>query len=255
MLSYRKIVLLFLVGSSILIAVGWLSGFMYIWLVLLLILANVLLLLAGSFCICCGLYIQSLCSGNKSAKNIALSFDDGPHPEYTPRVLALLKEHEIKACFFLIGKNIEGNESIVKQIIEDGHSIGSHSYSHVNHFGFFSTKKLLGDLQKNEQILENISGKKVKLFRPPFGVTNPNIASAARFLDYTVIGWSIRSFDTRVTDPIKTIKRISKRLKAGKLILLHDNHERIIPILEGVIKEADSKGYSIVSVETLLGLK
>ncbi len=209
----------------------------------------------GSFNICAGLYIRAHCRANTSKKKLALTFDDGPHATITPKVLDMLKAHHIKAGFFLIGENIEQNEEIARQISEEGHILGSHSYSHANNFGFWGSRKITADLRKNESLIERISGKKTRLFRPPFGVTNPNIAKAARLLEYSVIGWSIRSLDTVNKSNNRIINRVVKRLKPGGVILFHDNHERIIPILEEVIKKATDEGYEFVSPDVLLNIK
>jgi len=169
--------------------------------------------------------------------------------------LDILKTHNIKAGFFLIGQNIEKNREIVIRTLGEGHIVGSHSWSHRRSFGFRSSRKVLEDLRKNELLIENTCGKKVNLFRPPFGVTNPNIAKAARLLDYTVIGWSIRSLDTIGNSNEKTIRRVIRRLKPGSVILFHDNHEGIAPILEAVITKAVEEGYEFVSPEVLLNIK
>jgi len=255
MLAYRKIFLLILILSVLILVLAWGFSFLNTWLILLLILVNIAVLLAGSFCVCSGLYIQALCSGSADAKKVSITFDDGPDKIITPKVLDLLKQHDIKAGFFLVGKNIEGNEEIVKRMINEGHIIGNHSYSHKKYFGFWGTGKVKEDLQKNETLIERVTGKRVALFRPPFGVSNPNIARAARLLDYTVLGWSIRSFDTVSRNNDKTIKRVMRRLKPGSVILFHDNHEHIIPILEEVINRAIMDEYDFVSPDVLLNVK
>jgi len=208
----------------------------------------------GSFNICSGLYIKTYCRAAGTDKIISLSFDDGPHSQYTADVLDLLKEHNIKAGFFLVGKKLEQHADLLKQIISDGHIVGNHSYSHSNKYGFKKSKVVVSDLQQTEEIIFHACGKRVKLFRPPFGVSNPNIAAAARKLDYSVVGWSIRSLDTMGKSKEKTIKRVIRRLKPGSLILFHDTHKDIVPILEKVIEEASKQGYSFVSPDVLLKL-
>ncbi len=255
MLAYRKIFLLILIFSVLIIVLAWEFSFLNTWLILLLILVDIVVLLAGSFCVCSGLYIQALCSGRADTKKVSITFDDGPDKIITPRVLDLLKRYDIKACFFLVGKNIEGNEEILKRMINEGHIIGNHSYSHKKYFGFLGTGKVKEDLLKNEELIERVTGKRVAFFRPPFGVSNPNIARAARLFDYTVLGWSIRSFDTVSRNNDKTIKRVFRRLKPGGMILFHDNHECIIPILEEVINRTMEDGYDFVSPDVLLNVK
>lgn len=257
MLAYRKVFLLVLICSALIIVAGIGFGFFNIWILLGLLMMNIAMLFSGSLYVCSGLYIKAYCSAKTEKKQIAITFDDGPDPEFTPLVLDLLKKHHIKAAFFLIGKQIEGNEALLLRMIDEGHIIGNHSFSHVNHFGFKSTKAVTEDLDKSAQIIENTTGKKPTLFRPPFGVSNPNIARAARILQYVVVGWSIRSLDTLGKPADKTIKRVIQRLKPGAVILLHDNHERIVPILEGIMKkvEGEREGYKVVALDKLLNIK
>lgn len=220
---------------------------------LIIILGLVVTLLAwGSFNICSGMYIKARCRGSEKEKKIALSFDDGPHSEITPIVLNILRKHNIKAGFFLIGNMVEQNIPLLNQILEEGHMVGNHSFSHKNAYGFFSRRRVLKDLQKTEALIYHTSGKRIRLFRPPFGVSNPNIAWAARKLGYTVVGWSIRSLDTMGKSKDKIINRVTRRLKPGSLILFHDTHADIIPILEAVIKNAAEKGYEFASPDLLL---
>lgn len=213
------------------------------------------ILTLGAFDICFGLYIKTYCKGKGNEKVLSLSFDDGPHPQFTADVLDLLKEHNIKAGFFLIGNRIEKEPGLVQRMIAEGHMVGNHSYTHTNKYAFRSSKRLIEDLQQNEELISKLGGRKVKLFRPPFGVTNPNIAAAARKLGYSVIGWSIRSLDTLGRPAEKVIRRVVSRFKPGGLILLHDTHEEIIPILKKLIEEASEQGYSFVSPDVLLKLK
>ncbi|MEN8225159.1 MAG: polysaccharide deacetylase family protein [Bacteroidota bacterium] len=255
MLSYRKVFLFTLLGSLVIITLGWASSLLEPWLVFLLILVNLGMLIYGSFYVCSGLYLNVKCGGNKGQKSISITFDDGPDPLITPRVLDLLEEYELKATFFLIGKNIPGNEHLVKRMLDEGHIIGNHSYSHSNYFGFLRSEKVIKDLKKNELLIETICKKKTNLFRPPFGVTNPNIAKAVRSLDYTAIGWNIRSLDGIKKNSAKTTKRVMKRLKPGGIILFHDNHAGIFTILEQLIEKTQKEGYSIVSLDEILNLK
>lgn len=222
---------------------------------LILALVVIAILAWGSFNICSGLYIKAHCRGKGSDRKIALSFDDGPDPDITPQVLELLKKKHIKAGFFLVGEKVEQDPGLLEKIISDGHVVGNHSYSHKNNFGFRSKNKVLKELQKTDALIFRSSGKRLKLFRPPFGVTNPNIAGAARILEYAVVGWSIRSLDTMGKSREKTIKRVNRRLKPGSLILFHDTHADIIPILEAVIIYAFENGYEFASPDILLNIE
>jgi len=255
MLAYRNIILTVLIGSLLIFAICWATSYLDIWLVLILVILNFGVIIAGSFIVCSGLYLKVLCSGKLSEKKIVLSFDDGPNSTITPKVLDLLEEFEVKATFFLIGKNIRGNEQLVKRIVDEGHLIGNHSFSHSRFFGFLSTKKILRELEETNQLIEEIVGMKSSIFRPPFGVTNPNIAKAVRTLDYTAIGWNIRSLDGVKKNNTRTILRVLKRLRPGGIILFHDTHREIIEILDTVIQKAQKEGYEFVPLNELINIK
>lgn len=255
MLAYRNILLMILIFSMLAIVMGWAFSFLSLWLLLGLLLLNAGSLLTGSLMICSGLYLNVLCSGRKDDKVISLTFDDGPDPMITPRVLDLLEEYDVKAAFFLVGKNIEGNEALVQRMVEEGHVIGNHSYSHHNFFGFMRTKAVMDDLNKTAHLLKKISGRTPGLFRPPFGITNPHIAKAVRSLDYITIGWNIRSLDGIKRNDQQTIDRVITRMKPGGIVLLHDNHAGIFSILENVIEKMLKENYSIVRLDELLDVK
>lgn len=255
MLKYKYAVLIILLCSMAVISLGWMLSFLTVWIMLVLILVNIGLLAGGAFVICSGLYVKVYCRSETAEQEISLTFDDGPHPEFTPGVLDILKKHKIKAGFFVNGKNINGNESLLKRMLEEGHIIGNHSYNHSNVFGFLSTEAIKQDLIKNEALILDLTGEKCAFFRPPFGITNPHIAKAVRSLDYKVIGWNIRSFDTINKRPEKTIRRISRLLKPGSVILLHDNRKNIEIILEELIDIASGKEYKFVAPDKLLRLK
>jgi len=139
-----------------------------------------------------------------------------------PEILHLLQQHAVKATFFCIGKRIPGNESILQQIKEDGHIIGNHSYSHHFWFDMFSSKKMLQDLRLMDEEVERVAGVQPKLFRPPYGVTNPNLSKAITSGGYTPIGWSVRSMDTVIKDERKLLAKINKGLHPGAVFLFHD---------------------------------
>ncbi len=209
----------------------------------------------GSSVIQANFFAPAYCAADTTEKIIALSFDDGPHAEYTPQVLSLLAQHHATATFFVIGKNIHGNESLLKQIHEDGHSIGNHTYTHSFFIDFKNAQGFKDELNQTAERVFSVIGKKMKLFRPPYGVTTPNLAKAAKLLDYHIIGWNIRSLDT-TNDTIEIItQRVQTQIKSGAIILLHDTSVKTIEVLKQTLNFAQENGYKIVSVERLLEIK
>ncbi|MBL4625693.1 MAG: polysaccharide deacetylase family protein, partial [Flavobacteriales bacterium] len=127
----------------------------------------------GSYKIEMNFFIDSMCEVPNSDNKVAITFDDGPNTEFTPRVLDLLDEYNAKATFFCIGTNVEKHADVLKEVDKRGHTIGNHSYSHDVKFDIASVKLVKEDLEKNESLIATAIGKKAVLFRPPFGVTNP----------------------------------------------------------------------------------
>lgn len=227
-----------------------------VWLYVLFILIWILITAIGSFQIKWNYHLQSLNHNYNSSKNqVSITFDDGPHPEFTSKILEYLKKYEAKATFFLIGKNAEKYPEIVHQIIDEGHSIGNHSYTHSKNFGFFSTPKIVSELQQTNFVLKKIIGKELKMFRPPFGVTNPNIKKALQKMDYNSIGWSKRSLDTISLSEEKILKRITTNLKSGDIILLHDSSSKTVAVLEQLLLFLKSRELKSVPVNQLLEIE
>ena len=213
------------------------------------------LIIYGSAIIQSNFHVQAYCYGNTSEKVIALSFDDGPNREYTPQVLSILTQYDASATFFVIGKNIQGNEVLLKQIDSDGHSIGNHSYTHSFFIDFKNLKGFKNELNQTAESVFKIIGKRMKLFRPPYGVTTPNLAQASKELNYSIIGWSIRSFDTTPISAQTITRCIQTQIKPGAIILLHDSSDKTIQILKQTLNFAKQNGYKIVAVEELLKIE
>ena len=227
-----------------------------VWLYVLFVFIWVLITAIGSFQIKMNYHFQSLNHNYKTSENhISITFDDGPNPDFTPKVLLLLKENNAKATFFLIGKNAEKHPEIVRQIIEEGHTIGNHSYSHSKNFGFFSAEKVAAELNQTNAILKKITGKEIKMFRPPFGVTNPNIKKALKTTGHFSIGWSKRSLDTTNLSEEKILKRITSNLKKGDIILLHDTSAKTVAVLEQLLLTLQPHKLQSVPVDRLLEIE
>ncbi len=213
------------------------------------------LIIYGSAIIQSNFHAQTYYHGDVSGKEIALSFDDEPNQEYTPQALSTLARFNAPATFFVIGKNIQGNESILKQIDAGGHSIGNHSYTHSFFVDLKNLQGFKNELNQTAESVFKVIGKRMKLFRPPYGVTTPNLAKASNILNYSIIGWIIRSFDT-TGDNVQTITlRVQRQIKPGAIILFHDTSDRIIQVLKQTLNFAKENGYKIVSVERLLKIK
>lgn len=214
-----------------------------------------LIAVAGSAFIGLNYHVNAYCNNpNESEKNIALTFDDGPHP-LTLQILETLKKHNSKATFFCIGKNIEQYPEIFNQIIEQGHIVGNHSYRHSAFFDFYRKDRIVGEINQTDAIIEKFSGKKPQFFRPPYGVTNPSIRRALAVTKHKVIGWNIRSLDGVVKNETVIFNRIAKRISPGGIVLLHDTSRQSVNVLERLLVTLREKKYHVVSLEQLLKIK
>lgn len=222
---------------------------------LLLFIAWSLIIFWGCYYIGSGFFIKIVCRGGMDKKNIAISFDDGPLTNYTKEILQVLKDENVKAAFFCIGKHIAGNETILKLVHEEGHIIGNHSYSHHFWFDMYSAKKMQVDLAQMDEEVQRVIGFTPKLFRPPYGVTNPNVKKAIINGGYTAIGWSVRSMDTVIDDEKKLLDKISRAIAPGSVFLFHDSSKTTLQVLPAFIKEVKKRGYAITPLDKLLDLQ
>ena len=208
------------------------------------IIVFILLLTYGCFSICSGMFVKAVCRTGE--KGVLLTFDDGPDPETTPRILDILEKHNIKALFFMTGKKAVEDPELVRKISENGHIIGNHTFSHSNFFPVFSVRKMVEEISRTSEIIEKTTGKKVRLFRPPFGVTNPNIAKAVRKTGKKVIGWSLRSLDTVRDDSTSLSQKILNDIKEGDVVLFHDTQVQTAQILDNLIEVCMERGFEFI---------
>lgn len=254
MLTFKKARLVFLIAFIFATVEYFTIGFPWYYLVQIPILYS-LLLAVGSAFIGLGFFIKSICKAETNEKIISLTFDDGPEIINTPILLDLLKSHQLKATFFIIGKKIKGNETILKRIKEEGHIVANHSFSHSYFYDIYSTKKVVIDLLLTNAAIKEAIGLTPKLFRPPYGVTNPNIMRAVKKLNLTSIGWNVRSLDTIIQDPEKLYKRVTSRIKPGSILLFHDTGANTLETLKEIILFTQKSGYKIVGLDELLKIK
>lgn len=205
----------------------------------------------GSFDITLGYFINSITHKRTKIKEVALTFDDGP-TEFTPKFLDILGEYNIKATFFCIGKQIEKYPEVFQRIIDEGHNIGNHTYSHSNNTGFLSTSKMIEEIERCDQVMLKIGDLKTDFYRPPFGVTNPNIAKAIQKTHKKSIGWNVRSLDTIIEDEKKIYQRVTKGIKKGSIILLHDTSEKTYHVLVDLLVFLRDKNYSTFTVDSMI---
>lgn len=255
MLTFKNTNIVFLLALAACLALYIGNIHVPFWCYLLLLLLYSLIVFYGCVSVQSGFFMPVVCSAKTSEKVIALSFDDGPVTNGTPNILQILAEYKLEAVFFCIGNHIKGNEKILRQLIEEGHIIGNHSYSHHFFFDLFSSKKMLDEMKTTDKLIREIAGVTPSLFRPPYGVMNPTLKKAIIKGNYIPVGWSVRSMDTVITDHDKLFKKISENIHPGAVYLFHDTGIATQAVLPLFIKFAKEKGYDIVRLDKMLHLK
>lgn len=187
----------------------------------------------------------------KNKKVVALTFDDGPDGNTTPQALDILAKYKIKATFFVQGKNIAGNEAILKRMQAEGHEVGNHSWNHP-----VLTKLSLEDAKKQitdtEDAIIKVLGKSSKLMRPPYGAISDDIRNS---LDLSFILWDVDSLDWKSKNEAAIFTEIQHQTSDGSIILLHDIHQPSVNSLPKVIEYLQEQGYSFVTVSELLNTR
>lgn len=209
----------------------------------------------GSIILSAEFFIDVKSSGQKNSNQVALTFDDGPVPGKTEMILEILDRYKITATFFCIGNRVKTNPALLNAIHSKGHLVGNHSYWHGKLFDLQTSAAINKELEDTNQVIFEALGVKPQFFRPPYGVTNPMVASAIRKGGYKTIGWSVRSLDTVIKDSEKLFKKVSSAVKGGDIILFHDFSDSTIQILPRLIEHIQKNGLRIVRVDELLNEK
>jgi peptidoglycan/xylan/chitin deacetylase (PgdA/CDA1 family) len=221
----------------------------------IIVLIFLVLLILGSVFIQLNYYMSSVCRGPDDRKSVALTFDDGPDGQITPLLLDILKEYQVKATFFVIGSKAKLHPDIIGRISNEGHVLGGHSHSHHFFFDLFPYRRMRKELTTTAEILYKIINKRVKLFRPPYGVTNPVLARVVRDIGLISIGWNLKTKDTVIHDPHALLQRLKRKVKPGSIILFHDNKPRIIDILPDFLLYLCQQGYSVEPLDKFLNVR
>ncbi|EJQ50025.1 hypothetical protein IEQ_02851 [Bacillus cereus BAG6X1-2] len=201
--------------------------------------------------------------GKPKGKQIALTFDDGPDPKYTPEILDILKEYKIKAAFFVLGENAQLNPSIVKRIYDEGHEIGNHTFKHPN-VADTSLLRTKVELNTTQRLIQEITGHSTVLFRPPYEAdANPDSSNEilpilrAQNMNYTMVAEEVDPEDWATPSTNELVKRTLNPIYKGEgnVILLHDaggNRTHTVEALPMIIKDLKKNGYSFVTISDLM---
>lgn len=181
-------------------------------------------------------------------KKVAITFDDGPNPDYTPDLLKGLKERGVSATFFLLGKEAEKYPELVLQMYEEGHLLATHSYAHVNLCNL-NDEAAIEQVVKTNTIIEEITGECPQFIRPPFGCWKENLDYKTTMLP---VLWDVDPLDWNTNNTAVIVKRVLTSVEDGDIILLHDASRSSVDAALQIIDQLKKEGYLFVTVEELI---
>ncbi len=187
----------------------------------------------------------------KDKKAIAFTFDDGPSGEKTNRLVQILEENKAHATFFMVGNRMEAGASVIRNVLNKGNEIGSHSYAHKN-MKRQRVEDIVSDEEKTKEIYKSITGQDLLYTRPPYGNVNKSIKEA---LDTTFINWNVDTEDWLHRDKNYIVNHILENVKDGDIVLMHDVYDTTIDAVEEVLPKLYAAGYQVVSISELASLK
>lgn len=181
---------------------------------------------------------------------IALTFDDGPTGLRTPELLDILKESNVQATFFVVGKQAERHPDLLQRAVAEGHIIANHTYSHPLLFCFLTPWRLRREIEDGQEAIEKVCGQRPRYFRSPVGLRHPFLDLYLKRAELEYISWTVRSFDTLLRQPDTLLKRIFRQVAPGDIVLLHDNAaaSAMLSVLPRLIQELKARGFKFVPV-------
>lgn len=192
--------------------------------------------------------IETLSTAAEEKKQIAITFDDGPNPDYTMKLLKGLKKRGVKATFFVLGEEVERYPDILKATYDDGHMIGVHSYQHVN-FGQIGDAAALEQVEKTQQAIYDVTGEYTGYIRPPYGCWKKELDQELPMIE---VLWDIDPLDWATKDADTVVQRVLQKIPDGSIILLHDASESSVSAALTIIDTLQKQGYEFVTVEELM---
>ena len=194
-------------------------------------------------------------SGSASLPYIALTFDDGPHPTHTPKLLNILKSHNVKATFYVTGQNAARYPGLIQRIVAEGHELGNHTWDHSN-LTKLSDAQIRSQLNRSNAAINKAVGVKPRTFRPPYGAMTTRQRNWVKSeYGYPIIFWSVDPKDWKDRNSSLVSSRLLSGTKKGSILLLHDIHATSVAAVPRTVNGLISKGFKFVTVSQLLSTK
>ena len=191
--------------------------------------------------------------GDEATPEIALTFDDGPHPENTPALLDILKEQHVTATFFVVGKRAQRHPSLLSRIHGDGHLLGNHSFTHAK-LPLHTGKRMITEIVRTGEVIEKCTGVRPRYFRPPHGLRDVRLWRLLKLLNMNGVMWTIMPWDWRNIHEDAIVRRILRSTENGAIITLHDGGGRRTETLEAVKKLVPAlrqRGFTFVPIDRM----
>jgi peptidoglycan/xylan/chitin deacetylase (PgdA/CDA1 family) len=199
---------------------------------------------------------EVICRVPTREKVCALTYDDGPHPKYTPQILAILKKYDVKATFFMIGRDMEKYPGIVQAVLKQGNEIANHTYTHPRNMEASTQAQVIKELEKCEDVIEQMTGKRAHLFRPPRGLIDGTVFTIADEEGYRTVLWTVCADHHDAPTPEAMAKRVLQHIRPGAVILAHDgsfpSRWKDVAATPLIIEGLKKKSYRFVSVSELI---
>ncbi|KAB2881118.1 polysaccharide deacetylase family protein [bacterium] len=190
-------------------------------------------------------------------KRIALTFDDGPHPLYTTQILAILREYSVQATFFLIGKHLSNHPNLAQSIVDSGHEIANHTYSHQL-LVRLSNDEIKREIQSTHELLSGLNGQNPRFLRPPMGLFSKRVLDVIEESGYRTVVGDVYPRDPHRPGKDKIVKRILSRTQAGSIIILHDggntevvDRSQTVDALKEIIPTLKQRGFEFVTLSEM----
>jgi len=199
-------------------------------------------------------------SAAPTENTVALTFDDGPDPRFTPQILDLLAEHDVQATFFVTGARAEAYPELLQRIVNEGHIVGNHTYGHPNLVEATDMDVLEAEVQRTEDIINSLVGYRTKLFRAPYGFLYDELLEQLGEMDYTVVGWSVDSLDWQADTPEEIAYNVISNIHPGAIVLMHDgagdtgDRTNTIEALGQIIPNLKDQGLEFETVPDMLNI-
>ncbi len=197
-----------------------------------------------------GITFPKLVRGNPARKEIALTFDDGPHPDYTPRLLELLAREKVPATFFVIGKMVDKHPELVQREAAEGHQVANHTYDHIRLVGL-PQRQAQSEIIRGSDAIARAIGKPTRYYRPPGGEYDATVIAATKAAGSTMVLWTDDPGDYADPGADTIASRTIKTASNGAILLLHDGAKQTLPVLPEIIRTLKAQGYVFVTIADL----